>query len=194
MHSIHYEHILCISWISCVFHICQLLVNPFYKISIHFFLSLFIFRNYLKLNYIVLKFPTLIVGLCISQFCQLFMNFEALILSTCKFRLFFFKKLMYLNWRLITLQCCSVFGHTWFSYGWTCVPHPEPLSPSHPSGLSQCTGSEHPVSCIELRLVIHFSMVIYMFQCYSLKSSHPRLLPESKSLFFMSVSLLLSCI
>ena len=27
-------------------------------------------------------------------------------------------------------------------------------------------------------------MVIYMFQCYSLKSSHPRLLSESKSLFF----------
>ena len=90
MHSIHYEHILCISWISCVFHICQLLVNHFYKVSIHFSLSLFIFRNYLKLNYIVLKFPTLIVGLFISQFCQLFMNFEALILSTCKLRLFFF--------------------------------------------------------------------------------------------------------
>ena len=31
--------------------------------------------------------------------------------------------------------------------------------------------------------------VIYMFQCYSLKSSHSRLLPESKSLYFISVSL-----
>ena len=136
MHSIHYEHILCISWISCVFHICQLLVNHFYKVSIHFSLSLFIFRNYLKLNYIVLKFPTLIVGLFISQFCQLFMNFEALILSTCKLRLFFFKKLIYLNWRLITLQYCSVFGHTftWISHGCTYVPHPEtpPHLPFHP--------------------------------------------------------------
>ena len=35
-------------------------------------------------------------------------------------------------------------------------------------------------------------MVTYMFQCYSLKSSHPHLLPESKSLFCTSVSLLLS--
>ena len=34
---------------------------------------------------------------------------------------------------------------------------------------------------------------INMFQCCSLKSSHPRLLPKSKSLFFTSVSLSLSC-
>ena len=41
--------------------------------------------------------------------------------------------------------------------------------------------------------VLH--MVIYMFQYYSLKSSHHLLSPtESKSLFFTSVSLLLSCI
>ena len=35
-------------------------------------------------------------------------------------------------------------------------------------------------------------MIIYTFQCYFLKSSHSRLLPESKRLFFTSVSLLLS--
>ena len=33
-----------------------------------------------------------------------------------------------------------------------------------------------------------------MFQCHSPKSSHPLPLPESKSLFYTSVSLLLSCI
>ena len=96
-------------------HVSSISVSFLLIIFIRFlfiFPSLFIFRNYLKLNYIVLKFPTLIVGLFISQFCQLFMNFEALILSTCKLRLFFFKKLIYLNWRLITLQYCSVFGHT----------------------------------------------------------------------------------
>ena len=40
----------------------------------------------------------------------------------------FFKKFIYFNWRLITLQYCS------FCHGWTCVPHPEPLShlPPHP--------------------------------------------------------------
>ena len=47
-------------------------------------------------------------------------------------------------------------------------------------------------------LNLHWSsilhMVIYIFQCYSLKSFHPCLLPESKSLFFTSVSLLLPCI
>ena len=64
-----------------------------------------------------------------------------------------------------------------------CVPHPEPPlpppSPSHPSGLSQCTGFECPVSCIKPRLVIYFTygnhiihiihishMVIHMFQCW----------------------------
>ena len=50
-----------------------------------------------------------------------------------------------------------------------------PPSPSHPSGVSQCTGFECPVSCIELGHMV----IIYMFQCYSLKSSHPRLLPQS---------------
>ena len=49
------------------------------------------------------------------------------------------------------------------------------------------------VSCfIHWTLVIYFTYVIYMFPCYSLKSSHPRSPTESKSLFFISVSLLLS--
>ena len=45
-------------------------------------------------------------------------------------------------------------------------------------------------SVIHLNELLH--MIIYMFQCYSLRSSHPRLLPESKRLFYTSVSLLLS--
>ena len=57
---------------------------------------------------------------------------------------------------------------------WAPLPPP---SPSHPSGSSQCTSPKLPVSCIEPGLVSH--MIIYMFQCYSLKSSHPRLLPQS---------------
>ena len=72
-----------------------------------------------------------------------------------------FKKFLF-NWRLITLQYCGGFYHTltWISYGCTCVPHPEPpptSSPSHPFGLSQYTGFECPVSCIELGLVISFT-------------------------------------
>ena len=54
------------------------------------------------------------------------------------------------------------------------------IQPSHPSGMSQCTSFECPVSCIELGLAIYFT---------SLRSSHPHLLPESKSLFFTSAVL-----
>ena len=37
---------------------------------------------------------------------------------------------------------------------WTPIPPP---SPSHPSGSSQCTSPEHPVSCIEPGLAIYFT-------------------------------------
>ena len=95
----------------------------------------------------------------------------------------FFK--IYFNWRLITLQYCSGLCHTliWFSHGCICVSHPEPLSrsPPHPIPLG------HP-SAPALSTLSHASnldwwsvshMIIYMFQCYSLKSSHPCLLPQS---------------
>ena len=45
---------------------------------------------------------------------------------------------------------------TWTCHRYTHVPHPEPLSPYHPSGSSQCTSPQHPVSCIEPGLAIHF--------------------------------------
>ena len=111
-----------------------------------------------------------------------------------------FFKINLFNWRLITLQYCSGFCHTltWIHHGCTHVPHPEASSHLAPHPIPQ----GHP-SAPALRALSHTSnrdwrsishMVIYMFQCHSLKSSHPRLLPESKSLFFTSVSLLLSCI
>ena len=56
---------------------------------------------------------------------------------------------------------------------YTCPIILTPLSPPsspHASGVSQSTCFECPVSCIEL--VIYLSMVIYMFQCYSLISFH----------------------
>ena len=40
------------------------------------------------------------------------------------------------------------------SPSWTPLPSP---SPSHPSGSSQCTSHEHPVSCIEPGLAIYFT-------------------------------------
>ena len=68
-----------------------------------------------------------------------------------------------------------------------------PPSPSHPSGSSQCTSPEHPVSCIEPGLVISFTYgnihVLVLFSQIITPSPSPT---ECKSLFFTSVSLLLS--
>ena len=77
------------------------------------------------------------------------------------------------------------------------ILNPPPTSlPSHPSGSSQCTSPEHPVSCIEPGLAIYFtydnifvSITYNMFQCYSLKSSHPRLLPQSPKVCSLHLSL-----
>ena len=72
---------------------------------------------------------------------------------------------------------------TWISHGCTCVPHREPPSHLLPHPISQV----HP-SASHLSTLSHASnldwwsvshMVIYMFQCSSLKSSHPHLLPQS---------------
>ena len=96
---------------------------------------------------------------------------------------FFFFNLF--NWRLITLQYCSGFCHTftWISHGCTCVPHPEPPShlPPHPIPLGHpsapALSTLSHASNLDWRSVSHTR--IYMFQCYPLRSSHPRLLPQS---------------
>ena len=78
------------------------------------------------------------------------------------------------------------------SQSWTPLP---PLSPYHLSGSSQCTSPKHPVSCIKPRLVIRFlhdSIHVSMpFSQIIPPSPSPS---ESKSLFYTSGSLLLSCI
>ena len=92
---------------------------------------------------------------------------------------------IYFNWRLITLQYCAGFCHAfkWISHGCTCVPHSDPPShlplhpipQGHPSAPALSTLSH--ASDLDWRSISH--MIIYMFQCYSLKSSHPFLLPQS---------------
>ena len=56
---------------------------------------------------------------------------------------------------------------------------PSTSFPSHPSGSSQYTGPEHHVSSIEPGLVIYFTYGNIHVSYYSLKSSHPCLLPQS---------------
>ena len=63
-----------------------------------------------------------------------------------------------------------------------CSPSWKPLpppSPPHPSGSSQCTSPEHPVSCIEPDWQFISHMLLYMFQSRFPKSSHPHPLPQS---------------
>ena len=47
---------------------------------------------------------------------------------------FLFPPIIFISWRLITLQYCSGFCHTLtrISYGFTCVPHPNPPPASLP--------------------------------------------------------------
>ena len=115
--------------------------------------------------------------------------------STKELMLFFFN----LNFiYFFTLQRCVGFAIHWHesamvymcSPSWTPLPPP---SPSHPSGSSQCTSPEHPVSCIEPGLAVRFT---YYNLHVSMPFSHiipPSPSPtESKRLFYTSVSLLLS--
>ena len=109
-----------------------------------------------------------------------------------------FKIFLYFNRRLITLQYCGGFAIHWHEPAMGVLVSPilkllPPPSPSHPSGLSQCTSFEFLVSCIELALVICFTYgnihVSMLFSQIIPPSPSPT---ESKSLFFISGSLLLS--
>ena len=89
-----------------------------------------------------------------------------------------FLKLIEFNWRLITLQYCGGFLYalTWISHGCTCVPHPEPLSPQGCPSAPALSALFH-ASNLDWWSISH--IVIHMFQCYSLKSSRPHLLPQN---------------
>ena len=63
-----------------------------------------------------------------------------------------------------------------------CSPSQSPLPPpcpSHPSGSSQCTSPEHLSHAFNLGWWSVSPLTVYLFQCYSLRTSHPRLLPQS---------------
>ena len=69
-------------------------------------------------------------------------------------------KFIYFNWRLF-YNIVLVLPYINMNPPWVymCSPSWTPLPPPslyHPSGSSQCTSPEHPVSCIESGLAIHF--------------------------------------
>ena len=94
------------------------------------------------------------------------------------------------NYNIVVFLPYIYMNLPWCTY----VPHPELLSPSHPSGSSQCTSPKHPVSCIKPELAIHFTYDnIHVSMSFS-QIIQPSPSPiESKRLFYTSVSLLLSC-
>ena len=114
--------------------------------------------------------------------------------------IFFKCKMIYFNWRLVTLQYGSGFAIHWHELPqmYLCSPYLTtlpPTSPSHPSGSSQCTIPKHPVSFIKPGMVIHFT-----YDNTQVSMPFSKILPplpsftESKRLFYASVSLLLSYI
>ena len=107
-------------------------------------------------------------------------------------------KLIYFNWRIITLQYCIGFAiHQHESamsvHVFPILNHLPPPSPYHPSGSSQCTSPKHPVSCIEPGLAIRFLYDIIHISMMFSQIIPPLPSPtKSKRLFYTSMSLLLS--
>ena len=100
------------------------------------------------------------------------------------FSFIYFFPFIFISWRLITLKYCSGFCHFDTNQPWIymCSPSRSPLpppSPSHPSGSSQCTRPEHLSHASNLGWWSVSPMIVYLFQCYSVRTSHPHLLPQS---------------
>ena len=88
---------------------------------------------------------------------------------------------IFIRWRLITLQYCS--GFTWISHGFTCVPHPDPPSrlPLYPIllGLPSALALSTQSHASNLGWWSVSPLIVYLFQCCSLWTSHPCVLPQS---------------
>ena len=124
------------------------------------------------------------------------------------FCFFNFLKLIYFNWRLIyNIQYYGGFCHTltWISHGCTCVPHPKSPSLLPPHLIPSLWVV--PVHQLWVPCFMHwtwtelpfFFPIYYTYGNIHVSMLFSQIIPpspfptESKSLFFISVSLLLSC-
>ena len=127
--------------------------------------------------------------------CLLIMCLSFWKMSILTFTYFFS---FFLNFTLFYFTILYWFCHTstWIRHRCTWVPNPEPsshlpphiISLGHPS--TPAPSILYPALNLNWRFISY--MILYMFQCHSPKSSHPLPLPlpQSKRLFYTSVSLL----
>ena len=131
----------------------------------------------------------------ISHFTTIFLFYFIFFLSIFYFLFifFFFLSFYFFNFTILYWFCHI---SKWICHRCTCVPHPESSShlPPHTIPLGHPSAPSPSVQYHASNLGWHLVsyMILYMFQCHSLKSSHPLPLPESKRLFYTSVSFLLS--
>ena len=128
-----------------------------------------------------------------STRCYLWSSFTSLLIFTWWILFFFFYFILFYNTVLVLAYIDMNPPRVYMSsQPWTPLPPP---TAHHPSGSSPCTSPKHPASCIEQRLVIHF-----LYDSIHVSMPFSQIIPpspspsESKSPFYTSVSLLLSCI
>ena len=96
------------------------------------------------------------------------------------FYFIYFNLILFFNFTVLYWFCHI---SKWICHRYTCVPHPEPSSllPPHTIPLGRPSAPapsiQYPASNLDWQLVSY--MILYMFKCYSPKSSHPLPLPQS---------------
>ena len=113
--------------------------------------------------------------------------------QTPLFILLFFELISF-NWRIITMLWCFLpYINMNQLQVHMCPPHPEPTShlPPHsiPLGCPRAPALSALLHASNLHWPSILHVVIYMFQCYSLKSSHPCLLPHSPKVYSLHLCL-----